>query len=187
MDVIQENMDLFGINGFWRYAWKIDYSCPEGCQESMIFKTLKFEHNFEAKNYEHDRIDALAMEHLTSSQHVINIFSHCGNSVVTEYADGDRVGTLADTKKKIPLARLKIARDIASGLADVHDANIVHLDVNLANIVSIGGKLKLNDFNIGVMQKRNVTSGKTCEFTSSFSNPQVSQDSFMLTSACIYL
>ena len=184
MDVIQENMQLLGLNGYWRYAFRIDYSCPEeknssdiagGCKESVIFKTLKFEHNFEANNYEHDRIDALAMEHLTSSKHVINIFSHCGNSVVTEYADGDRVGTLADTKKKEPLSRLKIARDIASGLADVHEANLVHFDVNLANIVSIGGTLKLNDFNIGVMQKRNVTSGKTCDFPSQFSNPQVSQ------------
>lgn len=120
------------------------------------------------------------MERLTSSPHIINIFGSCGNAVVTEFADGQKVGYLADSKKKEPLARLKIARDIASGLADVHsigggeEATFVHNDVNMANVVSIGGRLKLNDFNIGVVLKRNTTSGKTCGFSPSFPNPQVS-------------
>ena len=120
----------------------------------------------------------MAMERLTSSPHVINIFGSCGNSVITEFADGERVGTLADTKKKIPLERLKIARDIASGLADLHsidgdEVTFVHFDVNLANVVSIGGRLKLNDFNIGVMLRRNQTSGETCGFSADYPNPQV--------------
>jgi len=114
----------------------------------------------------------MAMEKLTSSPHVINAFAACGNSVTTEYADGDRIGTLADSKKKIPLARLKIARDIAQGLADVHDIGLVHYDTNLANIVSIGETLKINDFNIGVPLKKNVTSGDTCGFPARYFNPQ---------------
>lgn len=139
----------------------------------------RFEHNFEDAHYEHDRVDAIAMERLTSSEHVINIFGFCGHSVMTEYADGTRLGALADKAKKKPLERLKIARDISNGLADVHgidgdgDASFVHLDINPANVVSIGGTLKLNDFNIGIIRQWNVTSNRPCGFPAQYPNPQV--------------
>lgn len=118
------------------------------------------------------------MERLTSSPHVINLFGFCGHSVMTEYADGSRVGTLADKAKKKPLARLQIARDIAMGLADVHgidgdgNATFVHLDINPANVVSIGGTLKLNDFNIGILRRWNTTSNQACGFPAQYPNPQ---------------
>ena len=119
------------------------------------------------------------MERLTASPHVINVFGFCGHSVLTEYADGSRVGELADKAKKKPLERLRIARDIANGLADVHgidgdgNATFVHLDVNPANVVSVGGTLKLNDFNIGIIRRWNTTSQTACGFPAQYPNPQV--------------
>ena len=118
------------------------------------------------------------MERLTSSPHVINIYGFCGHSVITEYADGPRLGTLADKSKKIPLKRLEIARDIASGLADVHgidgddQPSFVHLDINPANVVVVGKTLKLNDFNIGIILRKNKKTGKTCGFPAQYPNPQ---------------
>ena len=97
---------------------------------------------------------------------------------MTEYADGKRLGRLADKSKKIPLKRLEIARDIATGLADVHgidgDGNntFVHLDVNPANVVSVNGTLKLNDFNIGIIRRWNTTSNEPCGFPAQYPNPQ---------------
>mmetsp|Transcript_7673 Transcript_7673/g.20763 ORF Transcript_7673/g.20763 Transcript_7673/m.20763 type:complete len:257 (+) Transcript_7673:65-835(+) len=135
-------------------------------------------HNFEDAHFEHDRVDAVAMERLTSSDHVIDIFGFCGHSVMTEFADGASVGQLADKAKKVPLERLKIARDIAHGLADVHgidgDENptFVHLDINPANVVSVGGTLKLNDFNIGIIRRWNTTSEEPCGFPTQYPNPQ---------------
>lgn len=172
---------IFGIHGFWRYAWKLTMghftkSQPE--QDTIVLKTLKYVHNFEDAHFEHDRVDAVAMERLTSSPHVINIFGFCGHSVLTEYADGTRVGALADKARKKPLERLRIARDIANGLADVHgidgdgNATFVHLDVNPANVVSIGGTLKLNDFNIGIIRRWNTTSNEPCGFPAQYPNPQ---------------
>ena len=140
---------------------------------------FRFEHKFEDAHFEHDRIDAVAMERLTSSPHVINVFGFCGHSVITEFAEGTRVGTLADKSAKTYLARLKIARDIAMGLADVHGidgdgiATFVHLDINPANVVSIGGTLKLNDFNIGIILRWNQTSNQRCGFPAQYPNPQV--------------
>lgn len=142
------------------------------------FLSFRFQHNFEDAHFEHDRVDAVAMERLTSSPHVINVFGFCGHSVMTEYADGSRLGELADKSKKKPLARLKIARDIAMGLADVHgidgdgNATFVHLDINPANVVSIGGTLKLNDFNIGILLRWNTTSNTQCGFPAQYPNPQ---------------
>ncbi|KAL3921758.1 MAG: hypothetical protein SGILL_002578, partial [Bacillariaceae sp.] len=174
--------ELFGTKGFWRYAWKLTLDhyndSPEPEKDTFVLKNLKYEHNFEDAHFEHDRVDAVAMERLTSSPHVINIFGFCGHSVVTEYADGSRVGELADKARKKPLERLRIARDIATGLADVHgidgdgNATFVHLDVNPANVVSIGGTLKLNDFNIGIIRRWNTTSNEPCGFPAQYPNPQ---------------
>ena len=118
------------------------------------------------------------MERLTASPHVIDVFGFCGHTVMTEFADGKRLGQLADKASETPLERLRIARDIAHGLADVHgidgDGNVtfVHLDINPANVVSIGGRLKLNDFNIGIPRKWNTTSNQPCGFPTQYPNPQ---------------
>lgn len=176
---------LFGTGGFWRYAWRVDVNLPRDSGsgsktpvDTVVLKTLKYEHNFEDAHFEHDRIDAVAMERLTASPHVINVFGFCGHSVLTEFADGPRVGALADKARKTPLERLRIARDVANGLADVHgidgDGNttFVHLDVNPANVVSVGGTLKLNDFNIGIIRRWNTTSNEPCGFPAQYPNPQ---------------
>ena len=97
---------------------------------------------------------------------------------MTEFADGKRLGELADKAAKTSLSRLRIARDIANGLADVHgidgegNATFVHLDVNPANVVSVNGTLKLNDFNIGILRRWNTTSNTPCGFPAAFPNPQ---------------
>ena len=141
----------------------------------------RYGHNFEEAHFEHDRVDALAMERLTASRHVINIYGFCGHTVITEFADGPRLGTLADKVKKQPLKRLKIARDIASGLADIHgidgdgNATFIHFDVNPANVVVIGNELKFNDFNIGIPLRWNQTSNERCNVSAKYPNPQVGE------------
>jgi Protein kinase domain len=177
-DDSNEKLTLFGKNGFWRNAWRFDSSVSGPSLETVILKTLRINHRFEDKYFEHNRIDAVVLERLTGSRHVIDIFGFCGHSVLTEFADGKRLGDLADKNKKNPLARLRIAIDIASGLADVHsidgedNASFVHLDINPANVVSVNGTLKLNDFNIGVPRKWNKTSNEACGIPSQYPNPQ---------------
>lgn len=178
----ETNVQLFGTKGYWRYAWRLDLRKQDRKRygDTVVLKTLKFRHDFEDAHFEHDRIDAVAMERLTASPHVINMFGFCGHSVLTEYANGPRLGELADKSKSKPLARLRIARDIADGLADVHgidskdgnNATFVHLDINPANVVSIGGSLKLNDFNIGIIRRWNTTSQEPCGFPAQYPNPQ---------------
>ena len=104
--IIHEDIKLIGKKGFWRNAWV--YGTSKSAQSSsnknnkedektkVVIKTLRYLHNYEQSFYEHNRIDAIAMERLTSSNHIVNIYGFCGNSVITEYANGPRLGTIAD-------------------------------------------------------------------------------------------
>lgn len=116
------------------------------------------------------KIDAVATERLTSSEHVIDIYGYCGQSVINEFAqDGDLFHYVR--KHQIsPREKLKMARDVALALADVHDiegkdnATIVHKDVKPHNCVVIEGKLKLNDFNDAEFLQWDTALNRTCGF-----------------------
>lgn len=71
-------------SGFWRDTWMVrDF----GGSRSAL-KTMRYEHGFEARNYDRHRRDALASERLTSSDNVVDIYAFCGNSGVFEFASG---------------------------------------------------------------------------------------------------
>jgi len=114
-------------------------------------------------------VDAVATERLTSSKHVIDIFGYCGQSVINEFADE---GSLLDYVRKYRTAREKLtmARDVAAGIADLHDfegegnATIVHKDLKPANIVVIQDQLKLNDFNDAEFLQWNTVLHRQCCF-----------------------
>ena len=74
----------------------------------------------------------MASEQLTASQYVVDIYGHCGHTVINEYASGGDADRL---HKKYPrmswFQKLGHARDLARGLADVHNlidgqAAIIH-------------------------------------------------------------
>jgi|AntRauTorckE5430_2_1112549.scaffolds.fasta_scaffold00511_10 serine/threonine protein kinase len=148
----------------------------------MTFVVNRYIHNFEQAYYETDRIDALAMSMLTFSPFVVDIYSYCGRTVITEFAGGPSLGSIFDKARKHDLKRLQIARDLALGLSHVHygkegnedNAIFTHFDINPANVVVTNKRaLRINDFNIAQMMKRNVTSGKQCNLPHHhFPNPQ---------------
>ena len=142
-----------------------------------MFSTYRIEHTYKKAYFENNRVDAIAMERLTKSPYVINMFGYCGMSVVTEYA-GKHVAQVVDKLK--PLKKLELAKMIAQGVADIHGiddqvVSLVHNDLNFANIVignKHGRRPLINDFNIAVlMMKRNDT-GEACTFASHYPNPQ---------------
>lgn len=170
---------LFGTKGYWRDAWKLERKVLGSSHdeiEKVVLKTLKYNHRFEDKYFEHNRIDAVAMERLTSSKHVMDVYSYCGNSVFMEFAGGPRLGAVAD--KARGAAKIRLARDIAEGIADVHSidgeeyATLTHFDINFSNFGVVNGSIKLNDFNIAVLRKWNSTSNEPCGFPSRYPNPQ---------------
>jgi serine/threonine protein kinase len=139
--------------GYWRDVWK-----ARDPYNLAVVKTMRYEHAFEPRNYDRHRRDAVAMERLTSSEWVMEIYSFCGNSGMFEFADG---GSIEDSifyskgNKWNSTERLVVAYQVASGLADLHNfekegrASIAHTDVTTSQFVYVGeaGIYKLNDFN----------------------------------------
>ena len=150
----------------------------EDMKTAVVLKTFKYEHNMEDAFFEFNRVDAISMERLTSSPYVMDIYGFCGMSVVTAYA-GETVTDIVDSIN--PLGKLFMARLIAKGLSDIHgidgggkQCTLIHNDINYANVM-VGGPRRLpkfNDFNLAVLQMRNMHTGLTCPFTHHFPNPQ---------------
>jgi hypothetical protein len=88
-------------SGFWRDAWiimdsdiinhkDINYNNKiDQQQQYIVFKTMRYHHDFtSAANLDRHRRDAMTAEHYSKSPHVVNIYSHCGNSAFFEYGNG---------------------------------------------------------------------------------------------------
>lgn len=127
--------------------------------------------------FENNRVDALAMERLTASPHIIDIYGFCAMTVIQEYAGGQlHELKLNDTEK------LDLAVGLARGIQHIHHIDdskepaMAHNDINLANIlVTEDGRTVLNDFNIAVLLMKNDSShdnDTTCPFYGRFPNPQ---------------
>ena len=157
----------------------------------VVMKVLHLHRRFDEESFNAHGTDIMVMDRLTASPYVVTAYSFCGQSVVTEYAD-----TLGrDYVKRYDIGsqeRLRVARDLARGLADVqalqplphsryianndddHNNNntnddvsstiyddspntpivFAHNDITIANTVMINGRIKWNDFNIGVFLRK---------------------------------
>lgn len=156
-------------NGYWRDVWLYDYA-P---QDQVVVKTIRYEHDFEERNYDRHRRDAVAMEHLTSSNHVVDIYAYCGNSGVFQFApDGDMYYSLWDKKdtKWTIQEKLIVAYHVAVGIGDMHNVDkegvpsMVHSDITLSQFILIDGIYKLNDFNRVRFLTYNKKKGELCGF-----------------------
>lgn len=158
-------------SGNWRDTW-----LRETYGDISIIKTLKYEHTFQERYYEFSRVDALAMERLTSNPFVMSVFGFCGVSVMTEqgkHAIGFVVGQLKSRDKLI------VASQVALSIAAVHEidgagkpASLVHNDLNIDNMFWGERGPLLNDFNIAVLMMKDKNTDESCKFSGHHPNPQ---------------
>jgi serine/threonine protein kinase len=149
-----------------------DGDCSTGNRgANVILKTLRWPVVHDEVVYNHQRIDALASERLTSSPHVVNIYGFYGVSALNEFADGGNFRNmfLQTHYNMTDKERLVYARDAALGLADVHEidgpnnkTSLVHHDFSAKNLVTVNGKLKVSDFNDGQLSRWNTKTNKRC-------------------------
>jgi len=154
-------VELLSLSGSWRSAWRK----TNQFNETVVLKLLRY-HNreFDHESFRYHRIDAMAMERLTSSPYIVDIYGFCGESVLTEYATGSARLHLKN-KHLGSKERLVMGRDIARALAALHsidypdstNVTFTHNDINVANAVEVNGRIKLNDFNIGNLLRWNGT------------------------------
>mmetsp|Transcript_28409 Transcript_28409/g.60529 ORF Transcript_28409/g.60529 Transcript_28409/m.60529 type:complete len:345 (-) Transcript_28409:194-1228(-) len=177
-----DSLRLLSSAGSWRDAWRFKASVARPSNEkqildNVIIKTIKFEHTLQDRYLEFSRVDALAMERLTSSPYIMGINGFCGVSVITERGTNtiEHVVNRLSSRHKVDLAR-KVAKSIAA----VHEidgegnaAAIAHNDINLGNIFTDSkNNPLLNDFNIAVLMMKDYGTNQSCSFPGHFPNPQ---------------
>jgi len=159
-DVFQVLDTLLGLDP--SLAMKI-LSPKRGIKEGLADK-------YKIRNYERVRQDAIILERLSSSKHVMDIVGYCGAVIISPFADG---GTMDEKiikllREKASMGKLKLMVDAAKGLADIQsDAipSIVHGDLTSKQYMFVNGVLQLGDFNQAILLKRNSTSPETaCKF-----------------------
>jgi hypothetical protein len=149
--------------GFFRDIWRIQVLTADATQQYVVLKTLRTDKEYDEYNADRHRRDAVALERLTSSPHVVNIYGHCVNSQITEYSgEGDVYDAVFNPKRgsitgaAAALSKedaLRIAVQVATGVADIHNldkegqAPMAHTDIAPTQFILIDGYYKLNDFN----------------------------------------
>jgi serine/threonine protein kinase len=150
--------------------------------------------------YELHRRDAVAMDHLTFSPFVMNVYGYCGQSAINELADfKPEINALEQLDRRlrgqhsnnILVLKLRLAMSVSIGLYHVHYGipgmpwehtnttrsmrpSMAHYDINPRNIAIVqGGKPKLNDFNIAEFLRypQENSTADTCGFPSRLHEP----------------
>ena len=140
LGVIQEESIEFLGQGWFRSAWEMyteeipEYDIDEeqwGYEESVVLKTLRIEREFIPEYYELHRRDALAMERLTFSPYVLDIYGYCGQSAINELANFGIEGMSSLEKvarsfrgmediEPVSKIKLQLASMVAAGVSHVH-------------------------------------------------------------------
>jgi serine/threonine protein kinase len=73
-------------NGLWRDVFSCDphQEVDSNNMPPAVLKMMKSEHPFDQRNFQRHRRDALVMELLSSSQHLVPIYGYCANTVMTQ-------------------------------------------------------------------------------------------------------
>lgn len=187
--VNNETSSSFPVN---ETTTEINIEIEESSSASVVLKMLHLHRQYDRHSYEAHSTDIMVMDRLTASPYIVDAYGFCGQSVVTEFA----ASTGREYVKRYDIGsreRLKIARDLARGLADVqalqpmpHDTIVAnstqrgsydgtpsipvvfaHNDINIANTIMVNDRIKWNDFNIGVFLRKERNNKPNTAFDSS--------------------
>lgn len=153
-------------NGHYRDV----FSFKESDGTEMVMKELRFEEDFDFEDHiEQHRRDAVALDRLAASENIPDIYAGCQNAAIVDLSpDGDLEQHVLEEGEHYqnykPLEKLEIAYQVASAIADVHEADIAHTDIAPKQFLLINGKYRLNDFNRCRFMKWNKHENRTCTF-----------------------
>ena len=165
-----------GVRGVWELARHSSGSTNLKSESVAVIKTLKWEKGFEPRYYSMHNIDALAMERLTESSNIVDIYAFCGMSAINEIASRSLRGLLREkTSMKGDKFLYNTARSIIESVSDVHQIDgpesmpsLLHGDIGPSNFVVFTKQnktiIKLNDFNGARLVKRDPSTFESCGY-----------------------
>jgi len=185
---IGDNYNKFLGEGSYRAAFFV-----QGTSDNeLVLKVQRYtDKNYAHDRYEFVRMDALVMERLTSSPHIVDIYSHCAMSVLTEFLPVELEGIATpyySRKNQRQLVReqkkeknkfkslnnltdekkLDISLQMAEAIATLHgfkDGILIHDDIQLPQfLITAEDKVKLNDFNRAEAMLYDESKGDYCRY-----------------------
>ena len=124
--------------------------------------------------WEQQRKDSMALERLTASPYIPNMYANCAVGQILECADNGSLGDLIKATRlsgedKMPsIDKLSICLQIAEGVAAVHSIekdgvpSLAHNDLDTFQFVNIDGVYKLNDFDFATFLPKHEATNKLC-------------------------
>ena len=171
-------------SGYYRTVWRLN----DDTDKKVAVKTLRFPSKdrqrktiaqlsgygvgFDATIIQQQRTDSIIMSRLQFSDHVAKMYGYCSTSAMVEFADGGNLRDLVRKGKLTKKKKLELAIQASEALADVHNTNaegyatISHTDINPKQFLFTGGRLKLNDFNRGILISWNGKKEEPCPIKS---------------------
>lgn len=140
----------------------------------LALKIRKYYKTFDPRDYAAAKRDGQALERLTASPYVVDIYGYCGLSQLLEFGNGGNIHDLikiARLQKRddmAPVDKLKIGIQIVSAVADMHGfekdglVSLTHNDICCHQYVLVNGVYKLNDFHLSYLQKKNKETNQVC-------------------------
>lgn len=143
-------------SGYSRQAWIVNHTINS---DISALKLLKLEHADNLNMHHEVTKEAIIMEQLSASNRIMNMYSHCGTSLVVEYMpysleDLMTLAAVSNVEKTMSShLKLRVALEMAESLADLHGFGkgvVVHGDLQEGQWLheSLHGRLVLGDFNL---------------------------------------
>jgi hypothetical protein len=140
--------------GAYRQVWMIrDYDGVTKRAMKTLIATSK-SRSFDLRNQDRHRRDAVAFDQLTSSPLIVDIYAHCSNTAIFDFAGGGDLFDLFEDRPDVSRQELlQIAYNVSLSVHHAHNFNsegkptMAHTDIKPDQFIFQDGYFKLSDFN----------------------------------------
>jgi hypothetical protein len=139
--------------GAFRWVWKI----KEFDGTPRALKTLRVDSKtkvFDLRNFDRHRRDAVAMEQLTASPLVVDMYGYCSNTGLFDWGEGGDLESIFERDPDISKEQLlTIAYNVSLSISHAHHfdhkgrATMAHTDIKPDQFLYQNGYYRLTDFN----------------------------------------
>lgn len=157
-------------HGAFRWVWMIREF--DGTRRAL--KTLRVDSkskNFDFRSFDRHRRDAVAMDELTSSPLIVDMYGFCSNTGIYDWGEGGDLESIFERQPDIEKsALLKIAYNVSLAIHDAHNfdalgrATMAHTDIKPDQFLYQDGYYRLTDFNRVRFLTWNTKTNEPCGF-----------------------